>query len=217
MKHIESGQTQATSANAHSSNTPPPGVTLPTGSNAPPPKIDGVMEREESVYLDPQQGNLFGLRFMLYNDVRLVVLVLLAGSLGACVHALRSISWYVGNRAFVTSWLLYYYLRPFIGAGLALIFYFVVRGGFFSPTANFSETSPFGFCALATLIGLFSENAVLKLKDIADVFFVKPKSGADAVTQTANSAQPTPSPNSPPSGPTGGIPARPNPPPPPKR
>ncbi len=217
LKRVESSQIHGPSTNAQSSGVPPPGITSPTSNDTQGSKIGEGAEREESIYYDPQQASLFWRKFVLYNDARLFVLVLLAGALGACVHALRSISWYVGNRGFVTSWLLYYYLRPFMGLGLAAIFYFVVRGGFFSPTANFSETSPFGFCALAALIGLFSENAVLKLKDIADVFFVKPKSGADAVPQTANSSQPAPGPNPQSPGPTAGNPGAPNPPPPPKR
>jgi len=214
IKRVESNQAQAAYANALSSNAPPPGMSSPNSNNIPPSKIGEVAGREESIYYDPQQANLFWGKFTLYNDTRLFILVLLAGALGASVHAVRSLSWYVGNRAFVTSWLLYYYLRPFVGAGLAAVFYFVIRGGFFSPTANFSETSPFGFCALAALIGLFSENAVLKLKDIADVFFVKPKSGADAVTQTTNSGQSASSSQVPPPRPTAGNPGAPNPPPP---
>lgn len=211
---IDSAQSQVASTSTPFSNATPLGASSATGTNAPPPKTSTAAGRTESVYPDPQPSNLFGLQIMLCNDVRLFLLVLLAGALGACVHAVRSISWYVGNRSFVTSWLLYYYLRPFMGAGLAAIFYFVIRGGFFSPTANFSETSPFGFCALATLIGLFSENAVLKLKDIADVFFVKPKTGADAVTQTTNSGQPASSSQLPPLKPTAGNLNAPNPPPP---
>lgn len=206
---------QVVSTNAQSSNAAPPGMTFLSTNNPQPTKIGEVAGREESIYYDPQQVSLFGGKFSLYNDARLFVLVLLAGTLGTCVHALRSITWYFGNRCFVASWLLYYYLRPFIGAGLAAVFYFVIRGGFFSPSANFSETSPFGFCALAALIGLFSESAVLKLKDIADVVFVKPKSGADAVPQNANNNTPAAGSN-PLAAPRGGKPGAPNPPPPPK-
>lgn len=216
-RELQRTQIHAAPASAQYSNAPLAETASSTDKNPPPPNAGVVAGREETVYPDPQQGSLFGFRFMLYNDVRLFLLVLLAGALGASAHALRSISWYVGNRAFVTSWLLYYYFRPFIGAGLAAVFYFVIRGGFFSPTANFSETSPFGFCALAALVGLFSENAVLKLKDIADVFFVKPKSGADAITQSAHSGQPAPGAQQPTPGPTAGNPGVSNPPPPPRK
>jgi len=47
-------------------------------------------------------------------------------------------------------------------------FYFIVRGDFFSSSAPVETTSPFGFIALSALVGLFSPQATLKLKDIAD-------------------------------------------------
>jgi hypothetical protein len=168
-------------------NEPP---VAPAENSAPGKKteVGPVANVQAGAYLDPQRGSLFGHEFQIYNEKRLFLMVLLAGALGACVHAIRSIVWYVGNRAFVSSWMLYYYLRPFTGAGLAAIFYFVIRGGFFAPTANFNETSPFGFIALASLIGLFSESAVLKLKEISDTVFSRPKPGSDAVSQgSANS------------------------------
>jgi len=41
------------------------------------------------------------------------------------------------------------------------------RGGFFSPQATVKEISPFGFAALAGLVGLFSDQALEKLKQLA--------------------------------------------------
>ena len=49
--------------------------------------------------------------------------------LGSYVHATTSFVSYVGNRRLVFSWAWWYLLRPFIGMVLALIFYFVLRGG----------------------------------------------------------------------------------------
>jgi hypothetical protein len=117
--------------------------------------------------------------FSISDDIRLFFIVTAAGALGSLVHAIRSVYWYVGNRGFVWSWLLKYVLLPYAGAALALIFYFVVRGGFFSPQAGGKETSSFGFAAMACLVGLFSEQAVLKLKDVAETVFKKPEPGAD--------------------------------------
>ena len=65
-----------------------------------------------------------------------------------------------------------YLLLPFCGATLAVLFYFIVRSGFFSPRAGSAQTSPLGFCALACLVGLFSEQAVLKLKQVAETVFM---------------------------------------------
>lgn len=67
------------------------------------------------------------------DEVRIFFIVAIAGALGSLVHALRSLSWYIGNRELVRSWLAKYILLPFIGATLGTVFYFVIRGGFFSP------------------------------------------------------------------------------------
>jgi hypothetical protein len=108
-----------------------------------------------------------------------------AGALGSLVHALRSAYWYVGNRNLVRSWVPKYLLLPFCGAILAILFYFVVRGGFFSPRSSSMHTSQYGFCALACLVGLFSEQAILKLKQVAETVFMTTEQGKDANPPTA--------------------------------
>jgi len=87
----------------------------------------------------------------------------------------------------VWSWVGFYLLLPLTGAILAVIFYFVVRGGFFSPQASFENTSPFGFAALSALVGLFSPQATLKLKEIAETIFTKPGGGEDSKAQASGS------------------------------
>jgi hypothetical protein len=121
--------------------------------------------------------------FPISDEIRLLLIVALAGALGGLVHTLRSFYWYVGNRELVLSWLMKYILLPFVGATLGLVFYFVIRGGFFSPEAAVEQTSPFGFAALAGLVGMFSEQAVLKLKELAETLLAKPRQGADARPQ----------------------------------
>ena len=117
------------------------------------------------------------------DEVRLIIIVAMAGALGSLVHALRSLYWYVGNRELVFSWLAKYILLPFVGSTLALVFYFVIRGGFFSPEATIEQTSPFGFAGLGALVGMFSEQAVLKLKEVAETLLAKPEAGKDPATQ----------------------------------
>lgn len=146
---------------------------------------------------DPEKISFFAGRFQpyIYAETRLLLIVMLAGCLGSLMHSLRSLYWYTGNREMVWSWVAFYMLLPFTGAILATIFYFVVRGGFFSPQASFEQTSPFGFAALSALVGLFSPQATLKLKEVAETIFTKPGAGADtkpqeAVTPSATQAQP---------------------------
>jgi len=129
----------------------------------------------------PKPGKItaFGKEFEVWDEVRLLWIVILAGALGSLIHAMRSVYWYVGNRNLVRSWLAKYFVMPFTGSALAVMFYFVIRGGFFSPQSDFSQTSPFGFAALSAMVGLFSEQAVLKLKQVAETILSKPESGAD--------------------------------------
>ncbi|MGD0339947.1 MAG: hypothetical protein ABSB78_14295 [Bacteroidota bacterium] len=114
------------------------------------------------------------------GEIRLFITVGLAGTLGSLVHALRSLYWYIGNRALVRSWIPKYVLMPFVGATLAIAFYFVIRGGFFSAGTNVNQTNPYGFTALGVLIGMFTEQAILKLKEVAETMLAKPHPGADA-------------------------------------
>jgi hypothetical protein len=119
--------------------------------------------------------------FSVSDEARLIFIVAMAGALGSLVHALRSLYWYVGNRELVWSWLTMYVLLPFVGSTLGLVFYFVIRGGFFSPTATIEQTSPFGFVALSGLVGMFSEQAVLKLKEVAETLLAPTPEGEDHV------------------------------------
>jgi hypothetical protein len=66
---------------------------------------------------------------------------------------------------------------------LGSIFYFVIRAGFFSPSASIENSNPIGFIALAALAGMFSEQAVLKLKDVAETLLAKPAAGRDSKPQ----------------------------------
>lgn len=105
------------------------------------------------------------------DEVRMILIVTMTGALGSLVHGFRSLFWYVGNRAYAKSWTLMYLLLPFIGSTLSLIFYFVLRGGLFSPQASVAATSPFGFAGIAGLVGMFSNQAALKLQEVAETFF----------------------------------------------
>lgn len=95
----------------------------------------------------------------------------IAGALGSYVHSATSFSDYVGNRKLVRSWAWWYTLRHFIGISLALVLYFVIRAGFFSPSAEVEATSPYRFAAIAGLVGMFSKQATDKLSELFDTLF----------------------------------------------
>lgn len=155
---------------------------LPIPFTEGPAPATGESVAQPATRLEPSERdvNLFGVTWKMSDEERLLILVMTAGALGSLVHALRSAYWYVGNRNLVRSWIPKYLLLPFCGSILAVLFYFVVRGGFFSPQANSMHTSQYGFCALACMVGLFSEQAVLKLKQVADTVFMTTEKGKDS-------------------------------------
>ena len=121
--------------------------------------------------------------FSISDEIRSVLIVTLSGALGSLVHALRSFYKYVGNRKLVWSWLAMYIMLPFVGATLGLVFYLIIRGGFF-PQATTKETSPYGFMAMAALAGLFSEQTILKLKKVAETLLTEPEKGENHLPET---------------------------------
>lgn len=107
------------------------------------------------------------------NDTRLWLIVLTAGALGGVAHGLRSVYWHVGTKQFFSSWLLMYLLLPITGAVLGLGVAMLVRGGFLNPTKPAEQASTYGFTASAFLVGMFSEQAAVKLKQIAETVFAQ--------------------------------------------
>lgn len=107
-----------------------------------------------------------------------VWLMILAGALGATLHGLRSFYWYVGNRQLVWSWIPMYFFLPIIGAATSTVFYLIIRGGLL-PGATESD-NVYGLMAIGTLVGLFSQQALEKLKSVSEVIFTVPPTGKDA-------------------------------------
>src|SRR5262249_9891605 len=61
----------------------------------------------------------------------------------------------------------------------ALVFALVIRGGFFSPSATFDDTSPFGFAAWSVLVGMFTREAAEKLKQTFEALLTQAQKGKD--------------------------------------
>jgi len=130
----------------------------------------------------PPPFKIFAWTFQPTLETRLLLLVMLVGAIGSYVHAASSFVDYLGNRTLISSWVWWYLLRPFIGMMLALIFYFVFRGGFITGGVNqggdaaASFINPFGIAALAGLVGMFSKVATDKLNEVFTTLF-RPASG----------------------------------------
>lgn len=113
----------------------------------------------------------FGFTWNPSPDAALLALVVLSSAVGSYVHAAVSFTDYVGNRGLTVSWVWWYILRLFVGSSLAVIFYFAIRGGFFSTATNPAEINPYGIAAISGLVGLFSKQATDKLREIFDTAF----------------------------------------------
>ena len=115
------------------------------------------------------------------------VVVALGGALGGFIHTLRSLSWYIGNRQLRWSWLPFNLMLPIVGALGGTVFYVVLRAGLFSSSSDVNAASPFGFTAVALLAGLFSEQAMEKLRLLASELFAQQPQGEDHVEPEAQS------------------------------
>jgi hypothetical protein len=126
--------------------------------------------------------HFFGYHHLLSRESLFFVMVAFAGALGGMVHSLRSLAVYIGNRELRWSWVPFYVLKPVLGAVLATLLYFVLRAGLFSPSGSSQQASPYGFAAISALAGLFSDQAVEKLRKVAEEVFEKLPPGKDSVS-----------------------------------
>jgi hypothetical protein len=132
--------------------------------------------------VDPSQAvTWFGWHLTPARETLFFLVVALSGALGGLIHTIRSLSWYVGNRDFRWSWVPFNLMLPIVGALGGTVFYLVLRAGLFSPSTTASNASPFGFSAVAVLVGLFSEQAMEKLRQVASNFFADSPAGQDHV------------------------------------
>ncbi len=109
------------------------------------------------------------------------VIVALAGALGAMGHVLRSFFRYVGERNLLWSWILSYFLIPLVGAIFGTLVFILLRAGLITG-GGLAQSDPFGFAAVAGLVGLFSSQAAEKLKQIFETIFATPEAGGESVT-----------------------------------
>lgn len=111
----------------------------------------------------------------------LFFMLIMAGALGGSIHALRSLYWYSGQGKLKSNWLPMYFALPFIGSAMAMIFSLLIFAGFVDNSTGRSQA--LFIIAVAGLVGMFSQQAALKLTDVANAFFTKPGGGKDAEPQ----------------------------------
>ena len=115
--------------------------------------------------------HFFGWEGTLSTEKLFFAAVAFAGALGGMAHSIRSFAVYVGNRELKWTWVPFYLLKPVLGALLGTLLYILLRAGLFSGSASTQEASPYGFAGIAALTGLFTDQAVEKLRKIAEQVF----------------------------------------------
>lgn len=102
----------------------------------------------------------------------LSTLFALCGALGATLHAMGSLVAFAGNGKFADSWALWYLAQPLRGGILAAGFFWLLQGGLLGGIG--SQDVPVNSLAMmgATfLVGLFSDPAIEKLREVFQVLF----------------------------------------------
>jgi hypothetical protein len=106
-----------------------------------------------------------------YNAAKLLLLLAIMGALGGLIHGISSFTTYVGNREFLTSWVWWYAFKPFLAGLVALVVFLVFRAGFGVGDFSLGTADCLKAGAVAAMIGLFAEQATVKLKDIFETIF----------------------------------------------
>ena len=124
-------------------------------------------------------------------DRTLLCLVAIVGALGASIHAMRSLYAFVGNGQLKYCWLPMYILLPCIGSALALIFFLILKG-ILSSGAGTSATynTTLGYLAVAGIVGLFTEETILKIQEVAQTILGKKQDQKDPLDLTPAAPQP---------------------------
>jgi hypothetical protein len=110
-------------------------------------------------------------RHLIHINTLLLMLVAAAGFLGNMIYITSSFSTFIGAVKFRRSWLLWYFVKPFTAAGLALGVYFVFRGGFLNMSDDSSNINIYGLITISILTGLYTDRATLKLGEVVNTIF----------------------------------------------
>jgi len=108
---------------------------------------------------------------LLHINTLLLILVGLGGFVGNMIHVATSFTTFVGAGKFKKSWLLWYCIKPFTAAALAIGIYFVFRGGFLNMSDGGASINLYGLMTISLFAGLFTDKATEKLKEVFEVLF----------------------------------------------
>ncbi|HXB91740.1 MAG TPA: hypothetical protein VNU72_05605 [Puia sp.] len=112
-----------------------------------------------------------GRRGLIHLNTLLLILVAAGGFLGNMIHISTSLTTFVGNGQFKSNWILWYFVKPFTAAALALGLYFVFRAGFLNMSADLGSINLYGVITISFLTGLYTDRATMKLQEVINTVF----------------------------------------------
>jgi len=153
-----------------------------TQSNARPTMAQGVTSEADTLAApDSARSAVSETERVSKIDQYYLLIALLFGILGGASHGLASLMDFRGQRRLFSSWSLWYFALPFLGGSLAVIFYVAIRAGLLTGTGEVTESiSIYGVAAFSAIVGLFTDRATNKLKEVIDAILVtkgKPRGG----------------------------------------
>jgi hypothetical protein len=103
------------------------------------------------------------------DEIRLLLISVMAGALGSGVVLLLSFILYVGNRRLVGSWTWYYVAWPIVGMTTGLFVYIAIRGGILKTGGGVGADvlNPYAVATISVLGGAFSKQILDKLNEFA--------------------------------------------------
>jgi hypothetical protein len=104
-------------------------------------------------------------------ETRLFLVAMSTGALGSFIRSATFIYDYLGLGRLTTNLVWPLLLQPFFGMSLALVTYFILRGGILSTPASAQDVNLFSVAATSALAGMFSQSATTKLVEVADTIF----------------------------------------------
>ena len=131
----------------------------------------GIFRNQTTASSTVSTKNPFYGKSLIHINIILLILVGLGGFLGNMVHIATSFTTFIGAGKFRRSWTLWYFIKPFTAAALAIGLYFVFRGGFMNMSDGGSSINLYGLMTISIFTGLFTDKATEKLKEVFEVLF----------------------------------------------
>ena len=157
--------TTTTTTQAADGTTTTTSVANTSNTTIPVPELDanGIETRRVSFFWDKVWDT--------NKESALMVEMALIGALGAGLFGIRSFARHIGMRRYEGSWTWWYVVRLPVGAILALLIFFLIRGGILNPSIEEENINPYGMAGIAGLAGMFSRQVVNKLEELTEVAF----------------------------------------------